>query len=285
MTSRRATRYGLLGGGAALLLLLAAGACLGGGGGGSAGGGAEDFMQMLSDDARGVLYLDVAAIDGDVDLRDFRRSLESSWTFDSYDLDLLDLDYVAFSEEDGGGDVYLLGGVDDRDDLKDELDDRDYDDDEIYGVEVWIDSSSTWEAFAFLPGGAVLIAYSEDDMEDMLRRRDRGGSSLDDELGDIWRELPSGHERIVIASGCDYDDCDFYGFSVEKKNSREVRIVAVFEFESERDAERAEEDIEEDANEDEDCGDIDVKQDGRMVRVEGDCDIEEEYDSFNGFRF
>ena len=243
-------------------------------------------MRMLSDDAAGVLYLDVAALDGDDDLRDLRRSVESDWDFDSYDLDLRDLDYVAFSEEDGGGDVFLLSGVDDRD-LRDELDDRDYDEDEISGVEVWVDSSSTWEAFAFLPGGAVLIAYYEDDMEDMLRRRDRGGSSLDDELGDLWRELPSGHTRVV-GQGCDYADCDFIGISFEKKNSREVRIVLVLEFDSERDAERAEEDVEEDVEEsvldDEDCGDVDVRQDGRRVWAEGDCDIEGN-DSFNGFGF
>ena len=241
---------------------------------------------MLSGDAEGVLYLDVAAIEDDDDLSDLRRSVESDWDFDSYDLDLRDLDYVVFSEEDGGGDVYLLGGVDDRD-LRYELDDLDYDDDEISGVEVWIDSSSTWEAFAFLPGGAVLIAYYEEDMEDMLRRLDRGGSSLDDEMGDLWRELPSGHRRGV-GYGCDYAGCDFLGVSFEKKNSREVRIALVLEFDSARDAVRAKEDVEEEAEEatldDEDCGDIDVSQDGRMVRVEGDCDIEG-VDSFNGFGF
>ena len=230
------------------------------------------------------LYLDVAAIGGDDDLRDFRRSAESNWDFDAYDLDFRDLDYMAFSEEDGGGDVYLLGGVDDRD-LRDELDDRDYDDDdEIDGVEVWVDSSSTWEAFAFLPGGAVLIAYSEDDMEDMLRRRDRGGSSLDDEIGDVWRDLPSGYMRMVTSAECGYDDCEVFGLSLEKENSREAKIVLLFEFESERDAERAEEDIEEDSNEDEDCGDIDVRQDGRRVRVEGVCDLDE-FDSLGSFGF
>lgn len=240
-------------------------------------------MQMLSDDAAWVLYLDVAEIDGDDDLRDFRRSLESIGGFDDYDVDVRDLDYMAISEEDSGGGVYLLGGVDDRD-LRDELDDRDYYDDDIYGVEVWVDSSSTWEAFAFLPGGAVLIAYSEDDMEDMLRRRDRGGSSLDDELGDVWRDLPSGYMRLVTSAECDYDDCEVFGFSVEKKNSREAKVVGLFEFESERDAERAEEDIEDDTNEDEDCGDADVKRDGRMVRVEGVCDLDE-LDPFGGFGF
>ncbi len=219
-----------------------------GGGGGGGGGSAEDFIKMLSGDAEGVLYVDVAAIEDDDDLSDLRRSVESDWDFDSYDIDLRGLDYMAYAEEDGGGDVYLLGGADDRD-LRDELDDRGYDDDEIDGVEVWVDSSSTWEAFAFLPGGAVLIAYYEEDMEDMLRRRDRGGSSLDDAMGDVWRDLPSGCLRVGLGAGnCDntWDGCEAAGVSVEKENSREGKLVMLVEFDSERDAERAEDAIEDD---------------------------------------
>ena len=299
LASSRATSYGsidvtsvpaggnlLLGGVAALSLLLAA--CLGGGslggGSGSAGRGAEDLMQMLSADATGVLFLDVAAIDGDADLGDFRRNAESDWAFDAYGIDLRDLDYMAYAEEDGGGDVYLLGGADDRD-LRDELDDRGYDDDEIDGVEVWTDSSSTWEAFAFLPGGAVLIAFYEDDMEDMLRRRDRGGSSLDDEIGDVWRDLPPGYLRVGIGTGsCDdtWGGCKVAGVSLEKKeNSREGKLVMLVEFDSERDAERAKNDIEDNWDND-DCDDLAVRQSGSRVRAEVVCDLDA-FDSFSDY--
>ncbi len=233
-------------------------------------------MRMLSDDAAGVLYLNVAAIEDDDDLSDLRRSVESDWDFDAYDVDPRDLDFMAYSEEDGGGDVYLLGGADDRD-LRDELDDRGYDDDEIDGVEVWVDSSSTWEAFAFLPGGAVLIAYYEEDMEDMLRRLDRGGASLDDELGDLWRDLPSGYLRVGLGAGnCNdtWDGCEAAGVSVEKENSREGKLVMLVEFDSERDAERAEDDIEDDFDND-DCDDLAVRQSGSRVRAEVVCDLDE----------
>ncbi len=241
-------------------------------------------MQMLSADAAGVLFLDVAAIDGDADLGDFRRSAESDWAFDAYGIDLRDLDYMAYAEEDGGGDVYLLGGADDRD-LRDELDDRGYDDDEIDGVEVWTDSSSTWEAFAFLPGGAVLIAYYEDDMEDMLRRRDRGGSSLDDEMGDVWRDLPPGYLRVGIGTGsCDdaWDGCKVAGVSLEKKkNSREGKLVMLVEFDSERDAESAKDDIEDNWDND-DCDDLVVRQSGSRVGAEVVCDLDA-FDSFSDY--
>ena len=294
MTSSRATRYGslnatsvrqaaslLLGGIAALSLLLAAGACLGGGSG-SAERGADNLTKMLSGDAKSVAYLDVAALEDDDNLSDLRRSVESDWDFESYDIDLWDLDYMARAEEDGGGDVILLGGVGDRD-LRDELDDRGYDDDEIDGVEVWVDSSSTWEAFAFLPGGAVLIAYYEDDMEDMLRRRDRGGSSLDDAMGDVWRDLPSGYLRAG-STNCDdlADGCVGLGLSMEKENSREGKLVMLIEFDSERDAERAEDDIWDNWDDRDDCDDPAVSQSGSRVRAEVVCDLDE-FGSLGGF--
>ena len=50
----------------------------------------------------------------------------------------------------------------------------------------------------------------------MLRRRDRGGSSLNDEMGDVWRDLPSGHLRVGLGAGnCDdtWDGCEAVGVS------------------------------------------------------------------------
>ena len=268
---------------AAVIVLLPLLLLFGVGGGGGGGGSAENLIRMLSGDAEGVLYVDVAALEDDDDLSDLRRSVESDWDFDSYDIDLRNLDYMAYAEEDGGGDVFLLGGVDDRD-LRDELDDRGYDD-EIDGVEVWVDSSSTWEAFAFLPGGGVLIAYYEEDMEDMLRRRDRGGSSLDDEMGDVWRDLPSGYLRVGLGAGnCDdtWDGCEAAGVSLEKENSREGKLVMLVEFDSERDAERAEDDIEDDWFDRDDCDDLAVSQSGSRVRAEVVCDLDE-FDSFGDY--
>ncbi len=293
MTGKRARKYGtlsatqvrqvarlLLGGIGALSLLLAAVACLGGGGSG-AERGAEDLMQMLSGDAESVAYLDVAALEDDDDFSNLRRSVESDWDFDSYDIDLWDLDYMALAVEDGGGDVFLLAGADDRD-LRDELDDRGYDDDEVDGVEVWTDSSSTWVAFAFLSGGDVLIAEYEDDMEDMLRRRDRGGSSLDDEIGDVWRDLPSGYLRMGTAN-CDdlADGCEVFGASMEKRTQREGKLVILIEFDSERNAERAEDDIEDNWDND-DCDDPAVRQNGSRLRAEVVCDLDE-FTSFGAF--
>lgn len=198
---------------------------------------------MLSDDTTRVVYSDIAAIRDDGDLRQLRKAMESAWPFEAYYIDLRDLDYVASSVE-GSDLIFFLGGLGDLDGLRDELDDLDYDDDEYRDVEIWVNRSSQWEAFAFLPGGNVLTADYEA-LKDLLRRRDRGGTSFYDDIGDLWSSLPSGVMRGIY-DDCNYKDCDFVGWSIAKENSRDFRYAWTLEFDSDRDAERALDDIEDD---------------------------------------
>jgi hypothetical protein len=262
------------------------------------GGGPEEFMRMLSDDATRIAYSDIAAISDDGDLRQLRRAMESAWPFEPYYIDLRDLDYVASSVE-GSDPIVFFGGFDDLDGLRDELDDLDYDDDEYRDVEVWVNPSSQWESFAFLPGGNVLAADYEA-LKDLLRRRDRGGTSLYDDIGDLWSSLPSGVMRGVY-NDCNYRDCDFVGWSIAKEDSRDFKYVWTFEFESDRDAQRGLDDIEDDfglRNADDrrtprptptpeesvfglrSLDDPRMSRDGRRVAVEMILDLDEIIDSF-----
>lgn len=122
-----------------LLLLLLASACGGGGGGGSV----DDFLQILPPDAERMSYVNTREVLGDDDLRFLRRAVENAWDdtdFTSgYGIRLRDLSYVAFAEIDSDG-LFVLGGLDELDDLRDELDDQDYNDDEIGDIEVWVDT-------------------------------------------------------------------------------------------------------------------------------------------------
>ena len=114
------------------------------------------MLRLLPRDAEGALYVDVPTLYDDDDLRPIRRDAEDEWEStgfeDDFDIELEDLTYVVYGETDGY-DLFLLGGLEYLDDLRDELDDLDYDDDEIRDVEVWIDTSQSWEAVAFLDGG------------------------------------------------------------------------------------------------------------------------------------
>ena len=263
---------------AAFLLLLLPGC--GGGPGGS--GALNDMLKMLPDDSSGMVYVDTAEIFDDDDLRDMQRALESSWSSvsdleDDFDLDIDDLEYVAAGSADDGR-IVLLGGVDDPDDLRDELDDQDYDDDEIEGEEVWINEDRLWEAFAFLDG-AVLITRYEDDMEDVLERWKEGDDSCHDEVGDIASKLPSGITWSIFDCGADY----MSGTSLEKESDDEVKIHRVRLFDDEDDAEDALDDIEDDIDDDDlprGCDDAKADRDDDIVQFEMVCDTDDGVDLF-----
>ena len=255
------------------LLLLLAPAC-GGGGGGS--GAVDDMLRLLPRDAEGALYADVSALYDDSDLRPIRRDAESEWDDtgfeDEFDIELEDLTYLVFGETDGN-DLFLLGGLEDLDDLRDELDDQDYDDDEIRDIEVWIDNSRSWEAVAFLDGGQVLIAEYEDTMEDVLRRMERESSSLYDEVEDIISDSPGG--QIVIVTACG-SDCLSVS-SLEKAGSDEMKLVSIALYEDEDDAEDAEDDARDDIEDDDipsECDDAKVDRSGSEVTVELVCELD-----------
>ncbi len=258
---------------ASLLPLLFLPAC-GGGGGGS--GAVEDMLRLLPRDAEGAVYADVSALYDDDDLRPIRRDAEDEWDNagfeDDFDIELEDITYVVFGEVDGN-DLFLLGGLEDLDDLRDELDDQDYDDDDIRDIEVWIDTSRSWEAVAFLDGGRVLIAEYEDTMEDVLRRLDRGSSSLYDEVEDIVSDVPGG--QIVVVTECG-SDC-LAASSIEKTGSDEMKLVSVALFEDEDDAEDQEDDFKDDIEDDDlpsDCDDGDVDRSGEVVTFEMVCELD-----------
>lgn len=265
--ARRATLLAILTGALALLLLPACG-------GGS--GAVEDMLRLLLRDAEGAIYADVSALYDDNDLRPIRRDAEGEWDDtgfeDDFDIDLDDLTYLVYGETDGN-DLFLLGGLEDLDDLRDELDALDYDDDEIRDIEVWIDTSQSWEAVAFLDGGQVLIAEYEDTMEDVLRRLDRGSSSLYDEVEDIVSDSPGGH--IVVVTGCG-SDCLAVS-SLEKAGSDELKLVQIALYEDEDDAEDQEDDLKDDIDDDDlprDCDDADVDRSGSVVTFEMVCELD-----------
>ena len=260
------------------------------GGGGDGGGSVNDFMELLPRDAEGMVYVNTAQIMEDDDLRGLHREVAYEWAsaeFSSdYGIRLRDTSYVAFAEVDNDN-IYALGGleVDDRDDLRDELDDYDYDEDEIRGVEVWVNTSAYLEAFAFLPNGSVLIAEYEDLMDDVLRRRERGGSSLQEEAGGLVSSLSSGAVMVVTPycgqvyrSGT--DDCAFFGFSVEKEGSLDFKMKLVWEFEYVDEAEDLFDELEADLEEedaliDSDCDYARADQSESRVTLEITCDMEE----------
>jgi hypothetical protein len=226
-----------------------------------------DLLKLLPPgDVDTVTHVDIPGVIKALDdHRGLRNELEDEWDdqdfADDLDIDVRDLDYVAYADTDDGY-VVLLGGVD-MEDLRDALDDEDYNDDEIKDVEVWVNASRRWEALAFVDE-AVLVAGDEDLMEDMLRRIDRDGSSFHDEAGDLWGSPPTGVAKQLEAQYCG-PCCVMVAWSVEDKVPEDFKLTVVGDY---KDKSEAEDDgfL--------DCDDVDASRDGERIRVEGHCGID-----------
>ena len=237
----------------------------------SGSGGIEDMLRLFPREAAGVVYVDVAALYDDDDLRPLQVGAEGEWENagfeDAFGIELEDLTEVVFSETDGYS-VFLLVGLD-------------YDEDEIEDVEVWIDTSRTWEALAFLDGDRVLIAENEETMEDVLRQITRESSSLYHQIEHIVPEVPIG--VLVVVTDCGRD-C-LAASALQKKSPDEMTYVQISLYEDEDDAEDAEEDAKDDIDDlPSDCSDADVNSKGPKVTYELVCDLDF-FDFFINFDF
>ncbi len=244
----------------------------------------NDTLRLLPRDTTIVLYIDLAALYYDEDLRPIRRDAENEWENladfeDNFNVRLQDLKNLVDADIEGWN-LFVLGGLEHLDGLRDELDDLDYDEDEIRGVEVWLDGAADWEALAFLPGGVVLAAENQSTMEDVPRRRDSESSSKYDEVGDIVSDFPD--DILVRLAMCHRGRGCLLGIGLQKKGSDEMTLVNITLFEDEEDAEDAEEDRRDDIEDDDfphECGGAAVDRSGLKVPFEIVCEM----DSFNSY--
>ena len=239
------------------------------------GGGSthlNDFLEMLPRDTEEMLYVNMARLLEDDDLIE-PQGIAKEW----------DTSFYAVAQV-NGNDIMALGEQDDeeRDTLKDDLTDAAYD--EVSGVEVWVDTSESWpawEALAFLPNGLVLYAEEESLMENMLRRRERGGSSFQDKVGGMVSSLSPGI-MLWILQNCEGSDCVIEGRSVEKESSQDFKASLVWEFKDDYGAKELFDDLKDELeNEPEDdyltidCDESRIDRSGVRVTLEATCDIDE----------
>ncbi len=252
-----------------LLAPLASIACVGGG-----AGAAEDFLRMLPGRTDRAVYLDAAALRDDRSLYalgdSIGRILEVDGLSSEYGVRAEALDYVAFAEVDGG-EIYLLGGMDDPDALRDGLYVMDYEEGEVRGVEVWDDGRGDWEAFAFLPGGSVLASGRGDLMREALLLRERGGSSMYDDHGDLVSSLRA-NVALRITRECGFDACIASGLSL-RVDPETLATRFAMEFDSERDAARGLGSLVDDLDDTYGhyCDVAEVRQDGTLVTADVVC--------------
>ena len=183
--------------------------------------------------------------------------------------------------------LVVLEGEFDFEQIRDDLDDGDYEDDQYRGYEIWEGFGWLNDSVAIIEERGWLVTGGADIVKDALRILDRGsGSLLDDADGDLGRALEKAGKGWMVFAGKGEDGClDFevqscravgVSFRTGEEDYLVETTVAVL-FRNERTAE-AEADNLEEAVEDSFEGDIvEVRVDGEFVIVTAEVD-EDEFD-------
>jgi hypothetical protein len=245
------------------------------------GGSAKEVAKILSEDAGGLMYLDIQTIRVDKDLEDLYEELEDE--FKDFDIRVeygsvcpIDIDDVNYIVE--AGRIEIVGGKFDLEDIRDELDNRDFDEDDYKGVELWI-GGHVWsggheEAVAISKD--ELIIGREDEVKDCIKVMKGDRTSLyddDEDIRDVLNKLPDGIMTYAVSTGT-YEDSRAMGFALTKVDDDTLKIKGVVKFDDEYDAEDAKRDLEDDLEDDDDFDDVKVKQKGEFVEFTANIDIE-----------
>ena len=219
------------------------------GGGGSLPPGP---LGLVPDDVWSVQVWDVEDLlsrDAPDDLAD---GFEDSWEdrLDDIGISIDDVETLVQATGDDGSFVILAGEFD-FEQIKDELDDADYDDDEYQGSEMWAEGQLWVSAAAILEGRGEVVLGSVEAVEGVLKSLNRGsGSLLQDDDHDVRRALkrPGQGWYVVASEGCsgaDVRGCEALGAAVSRgSESYLVKITSAFLFRNERTAESEMSDLE-----------------------------------------
>jgi hypothetical protein len=231
---------------------------------------AKAMAKMTPEGTTGLIHYDIQKIRTDKDLDDVYESIEKSWSdeLDKYGLDIDDTNYEA-----AAGSITILGGTFDLEDVRDELDDAEFDKDDYKGVELWTGED---EAVA-ITGDKVLYGY-KDNVKDCIKVMKEDQQSVyddNDDFREVIDKLPGG---IMTTVSCYYRYNEYGGELVRgsvwvKEDDDTLKEVGVIKFDDEDDAEDAKSDLKRDLKEELD--DVDVELKGEFLEYTGKKDIDE----------
>lgn len=282
-----------------VLSLIVAAGCSSDGGGGGTTASAVGTMKQLPKGGDGFAFADLEGMQTKEQLKDL---------YDSYS-DRLNEEYdteeelgASLDEVTGvatNGEVVLVKGTFQLDDIRDNLEDQDYDKDEYKDVETWESTDEGDEtAVAFIDKSLIIIGQTMGDVEDCIDAIKGGGTSLyeDEGLKDMVDRLPDG---IVVGcaevtsdmkSSFTYSDysylrnVDMAGFSIGVKDDKSLLLTVVLKFDDKSDADDAKDEIKNDIEDAIDAylGDyleptdveINVAQDNEYLTVTAEMSIE-----------
>jgi len=160
------------------------------------GGSARDIAKMTPEGASSLGHLNLQTIRDDKDLDDIYEAIEELSEFDELEDELgVDIDDINYIAEAGG--ITIIGGKFDLKDVRDELDDRDFDKDEYKGVEFW---TGEYDGAVAISGDKLIIG-SDKRVKSCIKvmKGDRTSMYDDDDVRDVINKLPGGIMTMVGA--------------------------------------------------------------------------------------
>ena len=254
----------------------------------ASGKGMTDMMARVPHDTACLKYVNVKSLRNDADLDD----LYTAWK-GSVDprLDAHGIDHGAVNRFASGANstlskrFTLLVGKFNMKEIKDELNDRNYDSSEYKGVEVWKKTGFGTDTDMVALMGDLIILGNEAGVEGCIKVIKEGEASLlgNADANDVAGHLPNGL-RVEIqkteVAGLLLSGLEASGTSVNKKNSDTLKISGIATFDDEQDARDADgkiEDLMERVYER-----VDVARAGVLVKASADLDIDKAASLFQG---
>jgi hypothetical protein len=240
------------------------------------------MLSKVPSDTTSFKYVDVKALRNDADLDDLYDAWKAGMDSWLEALGINHSDVSGFAHGSSADSRFtLLVGKFDLDDVRSELDDRKYDEDEYKGVEVWkreVGWDPVLESRVALMGNLIIMG-DENGVEDCISVIKAGAASWlgEADVNDVASRLPGGVyvdlqkqelAELVI------EGLEVTGISAKKLDADTLKIAGVAKFNDEDDADDADDAIE-NLMELQQFKKVDVSQEGLFLEASAELDIDD----------
>jgi hypothetical protein len=251
----------------------------------SGNNGLTDMLAKVPEDAASLKYVNVKALRNDADLNDLYDAWKTGVDarLEAHGIDHGDVSVFAFGT--GSAQRFtLLVGKFDLDEVRGELENRHYDDDEYKGVEVWTKEAgwgSELDSEVAIMGNLIILG-NESGVEGCIKVIKEGDPSwlTKADIKDVVNSLPRGIYMDVEKTLLGVSNLEAYGVSAEKQDGDTLGIAGVAKFDDEDDADDAENAVEYWMNLA--FEDVDVDRDGVFLKGSAEVDIDDAASMFQG---
>lgn len=242
--------------------------------------GLTAMLARVPADTASLKYLNVKALRNDIDLEDLYDAWKASTGPRLEAHGIISSEVSAFAASAGTGKRFtLLVGSFDMDGLREELDDRHYDEEDYRGVEVW-EREAGWgsdlESRVALMDTLIILG-NEAGVESCIKVIKAGDASWlsKADMNDVASRLPGGlyAELAMEWTGLLAKGFEAYGISAKKQDSDTLKIAGVAKFNDEDDADDAEDAIEDIMDQRFDS--VEVTQEGLFLEGRAELDIDD----------